>query len=265
MSSAQAANTLLAISLQGTVHAVSVDGENPIDAARQIISSSAVDTAPVLDSAELAALLRDDARFATLRSTDRRPHPACARGLLARIDARVRSTGLRACIATCDAPSDAWTDPLSFADAWMSRSGQGFAARIRLCEDVDDLRVARTMPAAVVARFTRGVRAARPALTALCQGALDVDADAEGALRIRVAALHVAPHVLLASVLAAGVDAGAGHAEGAHRHGDARSASPIDAVHDERATPPTLAALLGQDVTARLHIADATPPGGPSL
>jgi len=265
MTAANPTNTLLFIALRGTVSAVSIAGENGMDAARPIISPSAVDTAPVVDSAELAALLRDGARFATLRSTDRRPHPACARGLLARIDARVRSTGLRACFATCDVPSDGWTDPLSFADAWMSRNGQGFAARIRLSEDVDELRVACTMPAAVVARFTHGVRTARPALAALCQGALDVDADAEGALQVRAAALRVAPHVLLAAVLAAGVDAGACHAEDAPRDGDARSASPIDPVRDERATPPTLAALLGQDVTARMHIADATPPGGPSL
>jgi hypothetical protein len=265
MTGAAVANTSFAVSLQGTVHAVSRVDENRIDTARQMISPLDAEVAPVVSGAALEALLRGGARFANLRSPDRRPHPACARGLLARVDARVRATGLRACLVAPDGPPDAWRDALAFSDACVSREEPGFTAQLRLCEDIEDLRVARRMPAAVLASFTRGVRSALPALTALCDGDIALEADAEGALWLRVPALRVAPHVVLAAVLAAGVDAGAPPIEDTRHDRDAQSASVPGAMDEERAAPTTLAALLGRDVVALLRLADTAPPGGPSL
>jgi hypothetical protein len=205
---AEAANTLLMVDLRGLVRAVNVDDENRIDAARQMVSPARARMAPRVAPASLEALLQGGARFAMLRAPDRRPHPACARGLLARIDARVRAAGLRARVGPCDDEHGAWFEALAHADAQLRREDRFVDVRVELCEDVEEVRHAAAMPAAANAGFAEALRAQLPALEALCRAPVELVTHGADTLRVRVAAPHVAPHVVLAAVLAAGTAPG---------------------------------------------------------
>jgi hypothetical protein len=130
-----------------------------------------------------------------------------------------------------DGPLD---EALRCADALLARGDAELEVRLRLCEDVSDVLRATTMPTAASAEFAEALRIQRSTLEALCGAAFALTHERDGTLRVRVTQPRVGPHLVLATLLAAGASAGG---------------APV--VARSAAVPP-LAALLGDDVAARV-------------